>query len=255
MRARPDTAARYMGIWLAAGLLILVPSLALLLVEWLGVTVPQSVGVGAAVVVGIGLLLIIMASVGLTYSGATGPDTDAFALPAGSVRALIALAVLLAFVGLVVYILGTIITEPAEKSAAAQTVIGILGTLVAAVSAFYFGANSVKSGAAALASLSGPEPLGPEAMTKGTNEKELVGIVSPHGLETNWYFEYSTAPADAAPTSYDAHTPVRTVPAGDEPVLVSEERPPELTEGHWIRIVAFNPHGMARGNHQRIGGP
>jgi hypothetical protein len=255
MQARLETAARYMGIWLAAGLLILVPGLALLLVELLEVAVPQSVGVGAAVVVGIGLVLIIMASVGLAYSGTAGPDTDAFALPEGSVRALIALAVLLAFVGLVVYVLGTILTEPAEKSAAAQTVIGILGTLVAAVSAFYFGANSVKTGAAALASMSRPEPLGPEAMTKGTNETQLVGIVSPHGLESNWYFEYTTAPADAAPTNYGAHTPVRTVPTGDEPVLVSEARPPGLTEGHWIRILAFNARGMARGDHQQIGGP
>lgn len=255
MRARLDNAARFLGIWLAAGLLILVPGLALLLVEWLGVTVPQSVGVGAAVVVGFGLLLIIMASVGLAYSGAAGPETDAFGLPEGSVRALIALAVLVAFVGLVVYVLGTIITEPAEKSAAAQTVIGILGTLVAAVSAFYFGANSVKSGAAVVASLSGPAPLGPEAMTKGSNETHLVGVVSPHGVETNWYFEYTIATTDAAPANYDAHTPVRTVAAGDEPVLVNEPLPAGLTTGHWFRIVAFNTRGMARGIHQRIGGP
>jgi hypothetical protein len=58
-RARLSNASQSMGIWLAAGLLILVPGLALLLVEWLEVTVPQSVGVGAAVVVGIALLLII----------------------------------------------------------------------------------------------------------------------------------------------------------------------------------------------------
>jgi hypothetical protein len=255
MRTRLDGAARYMGIWLAAGLLILVPGVALLLVEWLGLTVPQSVGVGAAVVIGFGLLLILMASVGLAFSGAAGPDTDAFGLPEGSVRALIAMAVLVAFVGLVVYVLGTILTDEAERSAAAQTVIGILGTLVAAVSAFYFGANSVKSGAAVVASLSGPAPLGPEAMTKGSNDTHLVGIVSPHGLETNWYFEYTTATADAAPANYEAHTPVRTVPAGDEPVLVSEPLPPGLITGHWFRIVAFNPRGMARGNHQRIGGP
>ena len=68
-----DNAARYMGIWIAAGLLVLVPGLALLLVEWLDVTVPQSVGVGSAVVVGIGLILIIMASVGLAYSAAPAP--------------------------------------------------------------------------------------------------------------------------------------------------------------------------------------
>ena len=117
-------------------------------------------------------------------------------------RAVIAMAVLLAFVGLVVYVLGSIITDDDEKSAAAQTVIGILGTLVTAVAAFYFGANSVKTGAAALASLTTPQAARPpQAITKGTTPDglKLVGNVTPTEATTRYFFEYTRTPSKTAP--------------------------------------------------------
>ena len=244
------------SVLIAAALLVVVPALGLLLVKWLDVAVPQAVGVGAAVVVGIGLLLVLVAAVATGYRATNDASDHAFGLPDGSVRALLALSLLLAFVALVVYVLGSVL-EGDDRSAAAQQVVGTLGTLLAAVAAFYFGANSVKTGAAALASMTGVGQRGPEAITKGTanQDTELVGNVNPHGLETRYFFEYTRTTSADPPTSHAEQTAIGTVPPGDDAVEVRMTLDQQLSTGSWMRIVAFNPQGVATGRNQLVGGP
>jgi hypothetical protein len=156
-------------VLLAAGLLVVVSAVGVALVKWLDVELSAAAGLAALVIVGLGLVVVLLAAISGAYESSTASRQDAFGLPDGSIRALIALAVLLAFTALVVYILTSVLSDGAERDAAAQQVIGILGTLVAAIAAFYFGTNSVKTGAAAIASLTGPPgELKPEAITKGT---------------------------------------------------------------------------------------
>jgi protein-S-isoprenylcysteine O-methyltransferase Ste14 len=255
-----DTATRVQGVVLATVLLVVVPTLGLLLVKWLDVAVPQSVGVAAALIVGIGLLLVLVAAVALGFAESSDSKRDAFGLPEGSIRALIALSVLLAFVAVVVYVLGTILPPGDDRNAVAQQVVGTLGTLLAAIAAFYFGANSVKSGAAALASLSPTAQLGPEAITKGTAEGDrvLVGNVNPHGLETRYFFEYSQEESLSAPPKYESQTtPPGTVPAGEDAVEVRATLPTgdALKPRTWMRLVAFNARGSSTGRDQQVGGP
>jgi hypothetical protein len=89
-------------------------------------------------------------------------------LPRGSIRAAIALALILVFVILSVYLYSTLQGSPDAPDIAKQ-LITTLGTLVVAVAAFYFGANSVQTATASMATLSQaaslivtpPDPLPP----------------------------------------------------------------------------------------------
>jgi len=252
------------AVWLlalACAMLIAVPLVGVLVVNGIGGTVPQAITVGAAVVVGIGLLLVLIAIVGEAYRLSRGEssDADAFGLPGGSVRALIAFAVMVVFVALVVYVLGTVLKpQSPEATAAAQQVVGALVTLVAAVSAFYFGANSVKSGAAAVASLTTAQAARPpQAITKGTTPDglKLVGNVTPVGAPTRYFFEYTRTTSDTAPAAYENATPVGDLPAGNTPVEVEATVDPRLMADMWMRIVAFNVNGTAQGRPHRVEEP
>jgi hypothetical protein len=235
-----------LAIGLAASVLIVGPIIGVLLLWAIGIEVSQTAGLAAVVVIGIAFILVVLAALSIAYPTG-GTSKDAFGLPDGSVRALLALAILATFIGVGVYIMGPVLNGEQQESAA-QQVITALGTLLTAVAAFYFGTNSVKTGASVVASVVGtPTQRGPEAITKGaTAEKpfELVGHVHPNERETTWFFEHSPETTPSAPSSYPTQlVPLRTVQAGDQPVEVRHPLDQPLTDKTWFRLVAFNELG------------
>ena len=128
----------------------------------------SSGGVGAVaslplmVLVGVIVLLIVISLVTLTFSvlGLASP-TEALGLPDGSVRSIIALMLLVLFSIMGFFLYDTIahgIQDPTthafrevpEKAVdIAKQLITLLGTLVTAVAAFYFGTNAVQTAQAA----------------------------------------------------------------------------------------------------------
>jgi hypothetical protein len=266
MLARARERLGGLGPVLVAALLLLVLSgagvgLAIWGADKLDDKAAAAAGIAGLVLVGVGLVVVLLAAVSRVYTTSTGAQQDAFGLPDGSIRALLALAVLFAFVAVVIYILSVVLDgADAAQRAAAQQVIGVLGTLLAAVAAFYFGTNSVKTGAAAIASLAAATPeLKPEAITKGTNstsqnEIELVGLVHPHGRRTRYFFEYTRERSPTAPSTYPEQTPVGTVDPADEPVEVRVPLDTPLPDGSWMRLVAFNEVGTSFGRDQQVGG-
>lgn len=176
---------------------------------------------------------------------------SALALPEGSVRALIALALILIFVVIGVYVVSAVLTGDAQQNSAAA-LLGTVGTLVVAVAGFYFGTNSVTTAAGVVRDISGG-PDGPEAVTKGARTldgggTELVGVVNPRGRPTQYYFEYGES------TTYGTATAPRTLPAGDAAVEVSSGRISELQKNWHHRAVAFNDAGVSYGRDSEIGG-
>lgn len=248
----------WLPVALAAALLIVAPALAALLLWAIDVDVPLALGIAGLLVVALGFMLVLLTALSGVYGAGAESSRDAFGLPDGSIRALIALAVLIAFLALSVFILADVL-DGDQQDAAAQQVLGTVGTLLAAVAAFYFGTNSVKSGASALAALAATTTTpGPEAITKGSaaeaKSMELVGNVNPHGRGTQWYFDYSDEASPQPPPTYPSQTAVRTLDAGEDAVEVRETVSPPLRQGAWFRLRAFNEAGMSTGRDQQVGG-
>lgn len=133
------------------------------------------------------------------------------------------------FLIIIVYIFTSVLkTDSAEAKTAATTIIGALVTLIGTVSAFYFGASSVKAATQALATITGQSPPPPEAITKGSepdrtdpNMTDLVGNVNPRGQEVRSFFEYSDKEYDAEPSTYSGGvSEVRTISPGNTAVEV-----------------------------------
>jgi hypothetical protein len=141
---------------------------------WLLITNPKS-GENAAVVLplltigGLLSLLIVLALVSVFFQtlGLANKE-QALALPEGSVRAVIALGLIVLFAILAIYLYGSIsarmpdVKNPVADDFAKQ-LLTIMGTLVTAVASFYFGANTVASAhkAATEAERSGASALAP----------------------------------------------------------------------------------------------
>lgn len=247
-----------LAIGLAAAVLIIGPVIGVVLLWLLDIPVSKAAGLAAVVVIGIAFILVVLAALSLAYP-ASEKSRDAFGLPEGSVRALLSLVILAAFVGVGVYVLGPILGGEEQEAVAGQ-IVATLGTLLTAVAAFYFGTNALKSGAAVYASIAGSEGLGqrgPEAITKGSTTDppfELVGLVHPHGQATTYYFEYTPDAPDTKPSTYPIQTvPLGTVPAGDAAVEVRHKLDARPTEDSWFRLVAFNAHGTSYGADQKVG--
>jgi hypothetical protein len=123
---------------------------------WLLITNPKS-GENAAVVLplltigGLLSLLIVLALVSVFFQtlGLANKE-QALALPEGSVRAVIALGLIVLFAILAIYLYGSISVRAAGATNQvaddfAKQLLTIMGTLVTAVASFYFGANTVAS--------------------------------------------------------------------------------------------------------------
>lgn len=198
----------------------------------------------------IGMLVIGFRSAGLTSS------KQALALPEGSIRALLALILVLSFVFTSIYLVERVfLNEDGPGPQAAQNValalISTFGTLVTAAAAFYFGANAVKSGAAVTATVMNPN-RSPTATTKGNEppahgKVTVVGFVNPRGRETQWLFEYGPT------TDYGQATGLEIVGAGEKDVTVKTEI---VHDGPLnVRVVALNDAGRARGANHEIPPP
>ncbi len=186
-----------------------------------------------------GLLLAIAVLVAAFRTFELANPREALGLPEGSVRAMIALMLILLFAIATLYIYGTI--TPANSDVGKQ-LITTLGTLVVAVAAFYFGSKAVQAG---ISATKGPSAA-PGVVT-GTAQVDgstavLKGVVNPSGRSTTGHFEYGLD------TTYGNDTDVQTVGSGTDDVEVSAAVS-RLTGGtpYHYRLVAESTGGTTRG--------
>jgi hypothetical protein len=132
---------------------------------------PDAVRLPILAIAGVILLLGALAVVSVTFSLFELSDkTQALGLPEGSVRAVIALSLIVLFAILVVYLYGTLSNSPADAPNVdfAKQLLVLVGTLVTSVSSFYFGARAAVSG---VVDVSRPAPeirgIDPPRLTAG----------------------------------------------------------------------------------------
>jgi amino acid transporter len=122
----------------------------------------QEITLGLTVIAGVSILVLVLfiMAAGFTALGMNDPK-EALGLPVGSVRAMIALLLIVIWI-IVSIFLFTVLPSPSTTSGStpqtndpkvqlAQQVETAIGTLVVAVAAFYFGSRSVASAQADLA--------------------------------------------------------------------------------------------------------
>lgn len=100
------------------------------------------------VILGVVVMLVTLALVAVTFSLLNLTDRgQALALPEGSVRAVIALMLLVVFAIVSIYLYSHVASDKATDAGTdiAKQLIVLLGTLVTAVASFYFGSSSVSS--------------------------------------------------------------------------------------------------------------
>jgi hypothetical protein len=208
---------------------------------------------------GLAFLLTIISGIVASFSALklTNPRT-ALGLPEGSIRAIIALVLVLIFVVLAIYLIEAVFLEKGTSDQArnaATQLLATVGTLVAAVAAFYFGTGAVTTGAAAATAASAAataRPMGPGAITKGSTPVnggyELVGIINPRGRDTKYYFEYGES------DSYGTTTPVLSAGAGETDQEVRSAPVADVQKGWHLRVVALNDAGTTFGADSEVGG-
>jgi lipoprotein-anchoring transpeptidase ErfK/SrfK len=243
----------------AAGVVLFVATAAVLVGSLWAVTEfvdDKEVRLAAAFVFGLAFLLAVISGIVAAFSALqlTSPKT-ALGLPEGSIRAIIALVLVLIFVVMAIYMIEAVFlgedTNDQAHNAATQ-VLATVGTLVAAVAAFYFGTGAVTAGTTAATAAVAAARARPAAVTKGSLEVsggyELVGVVNPHGQETNYYFEYGEKEA------YGNRTPPASAGAEDAEREVRSEAVAGIQPGWHVRIVAFNDSGTSYGADSEVGG-
>jgi len=84
-----------------------------------------------------------------------------------------------------------------------------------------------------------PDVATTAATDVGATTATLHGVVTPHGFDTTYFFQYGT-------NGHDSHTPFASAGDGREPVTVSVEVA-NLSPGttYHVRLVAFNRHRIA----------
>jgi hypothetical protein len=219
----------------------------------------------AAFIFGLAFLLAIIAGIVAAFSALrlTNPKT-ALGLPEGSIRAIIALVLVLIFIVMAIYLIETVFiappTEDAENPAAedarnaATQLLATVGTLVAAVAAFYFGTGAVTTGTvAATAAAAAARERSPGATTKGSKPVdkayELHGFVNPHGRASTFYFEYGET------TEYGMATTPDSAGTGNTEQLVNSGPILELKPGWHFRLVAHSDAGTTYGDDAAIDMP
>jgi hypothetical protein len=200
------------------------------------------------------LLSIISGIVAAFHALDLTSSKSAFGLPEGSIRAIIALVLILIFVVMAVYLVEAVFLETSastEAQNAATQILATVGTLVAAVAAFYFGTAAVTAGtkAATAAVVNTRESAGPSAITKGSKAVEggyeLVGVINPRGLETQYFFEYGPDP------TYGTKTALASAGAANAESEVSSGTLPVQKDWH-LRVVAFNESGASYGADAKV---
>jgi hypothetical protein len=108
----------------------------------------QQVPIGFGVLVGVVMLLVSIAGLVLLFRALDLADgSAAFALPSGSIRALLALGLVVVFVA----VASTVLLEGANPSDQAKQILAIAGTALSTVVGFYFGSNAATAAASNMA--------------------------------------------------------------------------------------------------------
>jgi hypothetical protein len=107
--------------------------------------------IGMILVLGVSVLLLLLFLIAVGFNALNLSDPgEALGLPQGSIRALIALLLILVWVIVSIFLFTGIIPLDSIKNADAvklgQQFYTTMSTLVVAISAFYFGSNSIRSG-------------------------------------------------------------------------------------------------------------
>lgn len=223
------------------------------------VDVNPEIQLATVFIFGLAFLLTIISGIVAAFSALrlTSPKS-ALGLPEGSIRAIIALVLVLIFIVMAIYLIEAVFLEddpgPEARNAATQ-LLATVGTLVAAVAAFYFGTGAVTTGAAAATAAAASAqagPGGPVAITKGSTPVqggyELVGVVNPRGRDTKYYFEYGASDA------YGNTTPVVSAGAGDAEQEVRSAPILDVEKGWHLRLVALSDAGTSYGADSEVGG-
>ena len=127
-------------IGLVVALIVGVPKL-------FGPVPPGEIQMGLVVVLTVVVLLTLLTVMAAVFSRLGLSDSrQPLGLPEGSIRALIALFLIMIFIIMSVYLFRTIVQEDATPAAEqlALQMVTLLGTLVTAVSAFYFGSATTR---------------------------------------------------------------------------------------------------------------
>ena len=220
------------------------------------ITTSNQTRLAATFVLGIAFILLVISAIVAAFAALKlTSQQSALGLPEGSIRAIIALVLILVFVVMGIYLFDAVYLAPgvgaAARNNAATQMLAMLGTLVAAIAAFYFGTAAVTTGAAAATAAVGTTRQKPSAVTKGSRLDDsdpgnyvLVGLVNPRGLETSYYFEYGREPA------YGKQTPMASAGAG------TEEKPLEVKVPRGdvvhLRVVAVNDAGRSYGEDAQV---
>lgn len=154
----------------------------------------------------VGLLFGLLIAAAITYSSLKLTDkSEALGLPAGSVRAFIALILLVVFPVVAVFTIGSV-PENERKDLATQLLTAVT-TLVVAVAAFYFGSKSVEAAARAESPLRLQviRPKQGASLSRG-NEGELLPLQVVVASEPEEAKLVATVKGDGGSLELDAET-------------------------------------------------
>lgn len=135
--------------------------------------------IGLTVILGVAVLILMLFLMAVGFSSLNLTDAkEALGLPKGSVRAMIALLLIVIWViaSLFLFYYVGFETNPQVTQAGgelAQTIYTTIATLVVAISAFYFGSKNVAAAAAATGTLSLPKvtSIDPQNVTLGQTDQ------------------------------------------------------------------------------------
>lgn len=147
-QGKPGTATRTWHYLVLSAIPISIIGLGAWLYGWVyqRTTVPEGTLAILLLVGVIGLLMAIAVTTVFFHGLSLSDKTEALGLPRGSVRAIIALALILIFALMSIYLYSSVNTTSQQAGQdLAKQLITTVSTLVVAVSAFYFGASSVQA--------------------------------------------------------------------------------------------------------------
>jgi hypothetical protein len=205
-------------------------------------------------IIGVMSLIIVLSCVAISFSSVDLADkTQALGLPNGSMRAVIAMSLILIFAIVVVFLYGTLTRidkdsgQPVEVPAAAQDfgkqLLVMLGTLITSVASFYFGTQSV--GGSQTRTVADPTltRVDPPTLPQGATG-ELIATGANLQLATELKLSNGTTEIGATGVTSDASTvkgtitipPTAVVGAWDVVAQTSEGKTAPLTAG--FRVTA-----------------
>jgi hypothetical protein len=150
-----------LGWYIFAAFLLLALTVGAVVFALLTARTRVEIVLGLTVIAGVSALILILfiMAAGFTAMKMNDPQ-QALGLPEGSIRAMIALMLIIIWIIMSVFLLNIVSTAAANSDTArmAQQLVTTIGTLVVAVAAFYFGSRSIESATQALGAGAGQKP-------------------------------------------------------------------------------------------------